>query len=355
MISHPSICHFHCDKICIIGVGLIGGSFAAGLKQANQVQTIVGFGRHEDSLIKAKSLGIIDEYSLDIATALQNVDMVLIATPVDSFGAVLGLIKPHVTDAVIISDVGSTKGSVIDIAKQVFGKVPTRFIPAHPIAGKEKSGVEASDGTLFDNKRVILTPEDNADVQAIEAVSELWQILGARVETMTHQKHDDLLAMTSHLPHMLAFGLMNYLVTNNPDACDYAAGGFKDFSRIASIACVSALSSGVRITRLLSNNAPSLASTPLFSLPAIGCAGINLVGTLPNTSFAISITLPLVLPTSEMITASVICGLISPKIAPKLSTGVAINTISTFCNAVAISKLYSSITPSDLALIKLSS
>ena len=222
------------DKICIIGVGLIGGSFAAGLKQSNQVQTIVGFGRHEDSLIKAKSLGVIDEYSLDIATALQNVDMVLIATPVDSFGAVLGLIKPHVTDAVIISDVGSTKGSVIDIAKQVFGKVPTRFIPAHPIAGKEKSGVEASDGTLFDNKRVILTPEDNADVQAIEAVSELWQTLGARVETMTHQKHDDLLAMTSHLPHMLAFGLMNYLVTNNPDACDYAAGGFKDFSRIAS-------------------------------------------------------------------------------------------------------------------------
>ena len=222
------------DKICIIGVGLIGGSFAAGLKQSNQVQTIVGFGRHEDSLIKAKSLGIIDEYSLDIATALQNVDMVLIATPVDSFGAVLGLIKPHVTDAVIISDVGSTKGSVIDIAKQVFGKVPTRFIPAHPIAGKEKSGVEASDGALFDNKRVILTPEDNADTQAIEAVSGLWQTLGARVETMTHQKHDDLLAMTSHLPHMLAFGLMNYLVTNNPDACDYAAGGFKDFSRIAS-------------------------------------------------------------------------------------------------------------------------
>jgi prephenate dehydrogenase len=222
------------DKICIIGVGLIGGSFAAGLKQSNQAQTIVGFGRHEDSLIKAKSLGVIDEYSLDIATALQNVDMVLIATPVDSFGAILGLIKPHVTDAVIISDVGSTKGSVIDIAKQVFGKVPTRFIPAHPIAGKEKSGVEASDGALFDNKRVILTPEDNADVQAIEAVSELWQILGARVETMTHQKHDDLLAMTSHLPHMLAFGLMNYLVTNNPDACDYAAGGFKDFSRIAS-------------------------------------------------------------------------------------------------------------------------
>jgi len=222
------------DKICIIGVGLIGGSFAAGLKQSNQVQTITGFGRNKDSLVKAKSLGVIDEYSLDIATALQGVDMVLIATPVDSFGAVLDLIKPHITDSMIISDVGSTKGSVVNIAKSVFGKVPTRFIPAHPIAGKEKSGVEASDGILFNNKRVILTPEENADKTAIEKVSGLWKILGAQVETMTHKQHDNLLAMTSHLPHMLAFGLMDYLIENNPDACDYAAGGFKDFSRIAS-------------------------------------------------------------------------------------------------------------------------
>jgi prephenate dehydrogenase len=222
------------DRICIIGVGLIGGSFAAGLKQSNRVKTIVGFGRNEANLIKAKSLNVIDEYSVDIASALHEVDMVLIATPVDSFGAVLEMIKPHINESVIISDVGSTKGSVIDIAKQVFGKVPTRFIPAHPIAGKEKSGVEASDGTLFDNKRVILTPEENADIKAIEDVSGLWTILGAKVEIMTHKKHDDLLAMTSHLPHMLAFGLMDYLIESNPDACDYAAGGFKDFSRIAS-------------------------------------------------------------------------------------------------------------------------
>lgn len=222
------------DKICIIGVGLIGGSFAAGLKQSNQVKSIVGFGRNEENLITAKSLNVIDDYSLDIATALKEVDMVLIATPVDSFGAVLEIIKPHIDDSVIISDVGSTKGSVVNIAKQVFGKMPVKFIPAHPIAGKEKSGVEASNGTLFNNKRIVLTPEDNADAKAIEAVSELWKILGAQVETMTHQQHDDLLAMTSHLPHMLAFGLMDYLVTNNPDACDYAAGGFKDFSRIAS-------------------------------------------------------------------------------------------------------------------------
>ena len=222
------------DKICIIGVGLIGGSFAAGLKKSNQVKTIVGFGRNEENLIKAQALNVIDEYSLDIATALKDVEMVLIATPVDSFGAVLKLIKPYVDESVIISDVGSTKGSVVSIAQSVFGEVPARFIPAHPIAGKEKSGVESSDGELFNNKRVILTPEDNADTKAIEKVTELWQTLGAQVETMTHQKHDDLLAMTSHLPHMLAFGLMDYLITKNPDACDYAAGGFKDFSRIAS-------------------------------------------------------------------------------------------------------------------------
>lgn len=222
------------NNICIIGVGLIGGSFAAGLKQSGQIKSIIGFGRNEENLIKAKSLNVIDDYSLDIAIALKGVDMVLIATPVNSFAAVLEMIKPYIDDSVVISDVGSTKGSVVAVAKEVFGEVPSRFIPAHPIAGKEKSGVEASDGELFNHKRVILTPEENADTKALEAVSKLWTILGAKVETMTHQKHDDLLAMTSHLPHMLAFGLMDYLVKSNPDACDYAAGGFKDFSRIAS-------------------------------------------------------------------------------------------------------------------------
>jgi prephenate dehydrogenase len=222
------------NNICIIGVGLIGGSFAAGLKQSGQIKSIIGFGRNEENLIKAKSLNVIDDYSLDIAIALKGVDMVLIATPVNSFAAVLEMIKPYIDDSVVISDVGSTKGSVVAVAKEVFGEVPSRFIPAHPIAGKEKSGVEASDGELFNHKRVILTPEENADTKALEAVSKMWTILGAKVETMTHQKHDDLLAMTSHLPHMLAFGLMDYLVKSNPDACDYAAGGFKDFSRIAS-------------------------------------------------------------------------------------------------------------------------
>lgn len=222
------------DRICIIGVGLIGGSFAAGLKKSNQVKTIVGFGRNESSLIKAQELNVIDEYSLDIAQAIKQVDLVLIATPVNSFETVLEMIKPHITEQMIITDVGSTKGSVVAIAKQVFGHMPENFIAAHPIAGKEQSGVEAADATLFANKRVIITPEKNANTVSVDTVSNLWASVGAKVELMDTDKHDDLLAMTSHLPHMLAFSLMDYLIASNPQACNYAAGGFKDFSRIAS-------------------------------------------------------------------------------------------------------------------------
>ena len=222
------------NKICIIGVGLIGGSFAAGLKKSNQVETIVGFGRNESNLIKAQALNVIDEYSLDIAQALVGASLILIATPVNSFKSVLEMIKPHVTEKMIVTDVGSTKTSVVDMARQVFETVPENFIPAHPIAGKEQSGVEAADADLFNNKRVIITPEVNANTQSVATVSELWEAIGAKVEIMNTNKHDDLLAMTSHLPHMLAFGLMDYLISNDPDACHYAAGGFKDFSRIAS-------------------------------------------------------------------------------------------------------------------------
>ncbi len=225
------------NKICIIGVGLIGGSFALGLKsksKKSQQLNIVGFGRNEAHLQQAQDLGVIDTYSLDIAQALSDVNLVLIATPVNSFKNILDMIKPHITENVIISDVGSTKGSVITSAKEVFGAVPENFIPAHPIAGKEKNGVIAADANLFNNKRVILTPENNANKQAIKCVSEYWQTLGAKVEIMNDTTHDDLLAMTSHLPHMLAFSLMDYLIESNSNALDYAAGGFKDFSRIAS-------------------------------------------------------------------------------------------------------------------------
>lgn len=222
------------DRICIIGVGLIGGSFAKGLRENAQVGTVVGYGRQQDNLQKAVELGVIDEYSLDIASALADVQLVIIATPVDSFQQVLEMIKPHIDDTTIISDVGSTKGSVVRMANTVLADTAHQFVPAHPIAGKEKSGVSAADANLFTNKRVIITPQSDTNVQATEVVAELWQSIGAKVEMMDYQTHDNLLGMTSHLPHMLAFALMDYLISQNPDACDYAAGGFKDFSRIAS-------------------------------------------------------------------------------------------------------------------------
>ncbi|SFV59229.1 Cyclohexadienyl dehydrogenase  len=134
----------------------------------------------------------------------------------------------------IITDVGSTKGSVIDMAKKVFGKWPENFIPAHPIAGKEKNSVRASDALLFKNKRVILTPSPNAVNKSIEIVQDMWQQTGALLEVMDYQQHDKLLALTSHLPHILAYALIDDLIENTPNAFDYTAGGFKDFSRIAS-------------------------------------------------------------------------------------------------------------------------
>ncbi len=221
-------------KICIIGVGLIGGSFMRGLKKANQVEQVFGYGKGKESLAKAKELGAIDEFSLDIGKAIDGAEMVVIATPVDSIEEVFRLIRPHISKSTIITDVGSTKTSIIDSAKSVFGEVPTNFIPAHPIAGKENSGVDYSDPDLFINKRVILTPLENSEPEAIKIVTNFWESLGAIVETMNATNHDDLLAMTSHLPHMLAFSLMDYLISTNPKAIDYAAGGFKDFSRIAS-------------------------------------------------------------------------------------------------------------------------
>lgn len=221
------------NKICIIGVGLIGGSFARGLKKVNQVKTIIGLGRDKNKLKTAQKLNIIDEYSTDFAV-VADVDLILIATPVNSFAAILQSIKAHIKPHTIITDVGSTKVSIMQIAEAIFGQIPDNFVPAHPIAGKEKSGVEASTESLFEGKRVILTPTDNTAQAAIQQVRVLWQYVGAVVEMMDAQQHDDLLAMTSHLPHILAFALMDYLVANNPQACDYAAGGFKDFSRIAS-------------------------------------------------------------------------------------------------------------------------
>ena len=221
-------------KITIIGVGLIGGSLAKAIKKNNLAEVVFGFGRNLSRLESAQKSNIIDQYSIDISEALDSASIVVIATPVGTFESILRELKPYITEGMIITDVGSTKMGIAKSAQEILVEMASCFVPAHPIAGKEKSGFESSDAELFLNKKVIITPlEINTD-KTINSLKKLWEDVGADVDFMSAHSHDELLGMTSHLPHMLAFSLVNYLITQNPSASIYAAGGFKDFSRIAS-------------------------------------------------------------------------------------------------------------------------
>ncbi|MGB1805540.1 MAG: prephenate dehydrogenase [Candidatus Pseudothioglobus sp.] len=222
------------NKITIVGVGLIGGSLAKALKEKNLAKTVFGYGRDRSRLEEAKKSNIIDDYSTQIEEAVNHADIIVIATPVGTFRNIFSEVKPLIADDVIISDVGSTKTNIVDIAKEILGDKSQCFVPAHPIAGKEKSGFEASDGNLYNGKKVIITPIEDNSSESIQVIESMWKNVGAEVDFMSPQSHDDLLGMTSHLPHMLAFSLVNYLVDQNPSASIYAGGGFKDFSRIAS-------------------------------------------------------------------------------------------------------------------------
>ena len=222
------------NKITIVGVGLIGGSLARALKENNLAKTVFGYGRDRSRLDDAKKSNIIDDYSTQIEEAVNHADIIVIATPVGTFRNIFNEVKPLIANDVIISDVGSTKTNIVDIAKEILGDKSQCFVPAHPIAGKEKSGFEASDGNLYNGKKVIITPIEDNSSESIQVIESMWKNVGAEVDFMSPQSHDDLLGMTSHLPHMLAFSLVNYLVDQNPSASIYAGGGFKDFSRIAS-------------------------------------------------------------------------------------------------------------------------
>ena len=222
------------NKITIIGVGLIGGSLAKAIKENNLAKVVFGYGRDLNRLEKAKKANVIDQFSTNLKDAINDSDIVIIATPVGSFKEILSEIKPFLTSKIVISDVGSTKTNIALIVSQTLGDYSNYFIPAHPIAGKEKSGFEASESNLFNNRKVIITPLETSSPDSINLIQKMWEGTGADVDFMSPESHDELLGMTSHLPHMLAFSLVNYLISKNPSASIYAAGGFKDFSRIAS-------------------------------------------------------------------------------------------------------------------------
>lgn len=224
------------NRICIIGVGLIGGSLARALKKVGYVNEIIGTGRRPEPLHRALELGVIDRYELDIAAAVKDADVVVVAVPLGAIRPVLEQIADALPKDCVLTDVGSAKACVVEDVEKVFGKTLPNFVPVHPIAGTEHSGVEASFAELFQERRVILTPLLETEGWALDKTRAMWAATGANVIDMGVQHHDQVLAATSHLPHMLAFTLVESLarMDDRAEIFRYAAGGFRDFTRIAS-------------------------------------------------------------------------------------------------------------------------
>ncbi|PTQ68469.1 3-phosphoshikimate 1-carboxyvinyltransferase [Pseudomonas sp. GV071] len=223
------------ERLVVIGLGLIGGSFAKGLRESGLCREVVGVDLDPESRRLAVELGVVDRCEADLAAACQGASVIQLAVPILAMEKLLReLAKLDLGDAVL-TDVGSAKGNVVRAARLAFDGLPARFVPGHPIAGSEQSGVEASNSELFRRHKVILTPLERTDAAALQLVDTLWRALGADVEHMAVEHHDEVLAATSHLPHLLAFGLVDSLAkrSENLEIFRYAAGGFRDFTRIA--------------------------------------------------------------------------------------------------------------------------
>ncbi|MFK7794805.1 MAG: prephenate dehydrogenase [Gammaproteobacteria bacterium] len=223
--------------ICVIGVGLIGGSLACGLRKHQWCESIVGIDAHQSAINQALQLEVIDAGYASIDDCPGVPDIVVIAVPVLKVANVFRQLKPWMNKCRAITDVSSTKQSVIEDFNKVFTEqLPNCFVPGHPIAGREQSGVQAAVDNLFDAKKVILTPTKQTREDSLKLVTSMWEQVGANVELLSPQDHDQILAVTSHLPHALAFSLVHCLSTQShtQEIFRYASGGFADFTRIAS-------------------------------------------------------------------------------------------------------------------------
>jgi len=222
-------------KLVVCGVGLIGGSFALALRRAAAVERIVGIGRRREPLERAQALGVIDEIAEGWATALDGADLVLLAAPVGQMDAIMAAMAPHLRPGTIVTDAGSTKRDDRTGTQRHLGAALADVVPAHPIAGAEKSGVEAAFAELYIGRKVVLTPLPESRPDAVQKVRDAWEACGAVVVGMTPQDHDRVFAAVSHLPHLLAFGLVDDLAgrANAPLLFSHAASGFRDFTRIA--------------------------------------------------------------------------------------------------------------------------
>ena len=223
------------NKLCIIGVGLIGGSLARALRAAGHVREVSGYGRSIANLQRAVELGVIDRVEVSLADAARLADVIVLAVPVGGMAEILQQLAPLLTDQVIVTDVGSVKGAVVAAARAALGARFSHFVPGHPIAGREQSGVAASVPDLFRHRRVILTPGTETDSTALARVRTMWEAAGAETIELTAEDHDRILSVSSHLPQMLATCLMDMVVRHDDHRAilDCAAGGFRDVTRIA--------------------------------------------------------------------------------------------------------------------------
>ena len=223
-------------NVAVFGVGLIGGSLAKSLKKSGSASHIIGVGRALVNLQKALDAGAIDEIQVDPVQAARDADLIVLATPVNTIADLIRAIAPVMSKEKILTDVGSVKYGIVRSAKQALAHHLGQFVPGHPVAGKEKSGIDAASEDLFKNHKVILTPLQETNPEAVDLVRKMWESTGAHVKNMPVEEHDRVLSVTSHLPHILAYVMMDFLSTS-PDrrSCyEMTAGGFYDFTRMAS-------------------------------------------------------------------------------------------------------------------------
>ena len=222
-------------SLAVVGVGLIGGSLAMALRRAGAVGTIVGYDRDGAALERAAGLGVIDTAAGSVSEAAKGADLVVVAVPVRAIGPVLHDIALSIEPGAVVTDVGSTKCEVMRTASAELRERFARFVPGHPIAGRETSGIDAATADLFRGVRVVLTPGAEAASDAVELVRGAWEAAGARVATMSSDDHDRIFAAVSHLPHLLSFALVSEIAArdNAAELLGFAAGGFRDFTRIA--------------------------------------------------------------------------------------------------------------------------
>lgn len=223
-------------SLALIGVGHIGGSVAAGLRAAGAVHAIHGYDSNPEALEQARALDLIDVAHPTPEAAAKEAELIVLATPPSSIADVCRHLKPHIAGHQVVTDVGSIKKPVLRELEEACGQVPPWFVPGHPISGTEKSGAQHSTSGLFRDRRVVLTPVDGTDPEKVERICRMWEQLGARIEKMDADTHDALFAGISHLPHVLAYALMEVLTNRFPaeELKRYAAGGLLDFTRIAS-------------------------------------------------------------------------------------------------------------------------